>query len=160
MSSNPLNFAPYSSPPSSPSRSTLPRGGTTGNGNAGSSSRPKTPWFTSGSYQSGAKTSDLNSANHISSSSSAYHSAEAGPSSYASQGGQTAISSNDVLWDAENGYAGPSASISGAGGGYSNHDAYETAFGWRVDIEAAAAYLAGPILAILLLVVETKNDYV
>lgn len=46
------------------------------------------------------------------------------------------------------------------GGGSSGHDAYETAFGWRVDMEAAAAYIAGPILAILLLIMETKNDYV
>lgn len=155
MSSNPLNFAPYSSPPSSPSRATLPKGGT-GNG---ASARPKTPWFSTGSYQSGARASDLNSANHVSSSSSAYHSAEAGPSSYASQG-QTAISSDDVLWDAENGYAGPTASITGAGGSHSGHDSYETTYGWRVDREAAAAYIMGPILAILLLVVETKNDYV
>lgn len=156
MSSNPLNFAPYSSPPSSPTRSTLPKGGP---GTNSTSARPKTPWFSTGSYQSGARASDLNSANHISSSSSAYHSAEAGPSSYASQG-QTAISSDDVLWDAENGYAGPSASITGAGGNYSGHDAYETAYGWRVDIEAAATYIAGPILAIILLIVETKNDFV
>lgn len=162
MSSNPLNFAPYSSPPSSPSRSTLARNGLhnststgTGAGRAGETSRPKAPWFSSNSYQSGARTSDLNASNHISS--SAYHSAEAGPSSYASQG-QTAISSGDVLWDAENGYAGPSTSV--AGGSYSGHDAYETAFGWRVDLEGAAAYIAGPVLAILLLILETRNDYV
>lgn len=154
MSSNPLNFAPYSSPPSSPSRSTLPSTSGTRNANA---ARPKTPWFSAGSYQSGSRTADLTSSNHISS--SAYHSAEAGPSSYISPQGQTAISSDDVLWDAENGYAGPSASIMGAGGS-SGHDAYETAFGWRVDMEAAAAYITGPILAILLLVMETKNDYV
>lgn len=155
MSSNPLNFAPYSSPPSSPSRSTLPTNSSSSNRN-GTSARPKTPWFSKGSYQSGAKTSDLNSANHVSS--SAYHSAEAGPSSYVTAQGQTATSSDDVLWDAESGYAGPSASI--MGGGSSGHDAYETAFGWRVDMEAAAAYIAGPILAILLLIMETKNDYV
>jgi len=29
-----------------------------------------------------------------------------------------------------------------------------------VDFEAAAAYAAGPLLAILLLILETKNDYV
>lgn len=156
MSSNPLNFAPYSSPPSSPTtRSSVPRGGRS----TGNSARPKTPWFSSGSYQSGAKTSDLNSANHVASSSSTYHSAEAGPSSYASQG-QTALSSDDVLWDAENGYAGPSTSLTGAGGNYSGHDAYDTTYGWRVDIEAAATYIAGPILAIILLILETKNDYV
>lgn len=53
-----------------------------------------------------------------------------------------------------------------AGGGYASgstgagHDQYETTFGWRVDVEAAAAYILGPFLAILLLILEVKNDYV
>lgn len=172
-STNALNFAPYSSPPSSP-RSTLNshRGNSTANGSTSTSkaARPKTPWFSAGSYQSGAKTTDLSTANHISSASSQYHSAtpqatsyyengssEAGPSSLNHQHGQDSIS-GDVLWDAESGYAGPSAHTTGATS--SNHDAYETVFGWRVDVEAAAAYIAGPLLAIILLIIETRNDYV
>ncbi|CAE7229635.1 unnamed protein product [Rhizoctonia solani] len=37
---------------------------------------------------------------------------------------------------------------------------WETRFGWRADIEAAAAYLGGPITALLLLILETSNDFV
>ncbi|KAG8716593.1 hypothetical protein FRC09_015521 [Ceratobasidium sp. 395] len=37
---------------------------------------------------------------------------------------------------------------------------WETRFGWRVDIEAAVAYLGGPITALILLIVETTNDFV
>jgi len=48
-------------------------------------------------------------------------------------------------------------STAGIGGG---HDQYETVFGWRVDVEAAAGYALGPLLAIVLLILETKNDYV
>lgn len=65
-----------------------------------------------------------------------------------------------MLWDVENG----GEVGSGRGGAYQNesntHDAYDTTYGWRIDIEAAAAYIAGPILAIVLLILETKNDYV
>ncbi|KZT02728.1 uncharacterized protein LAESUDRAFT_762613 [Laetiporus sulphureus 93-53] len=37
---------------------------------------------------------------------------------------------------------------------------WETRFGARVDILAAFAYLLGPISALLLLILETDNDYV
>ncbi|CAE6514638.1 hypothetical protein RSOLAG22IIIB_09776 [Rhizoctonia solani] len=37
---------------------------------------------------------------------------------------------------------------------------WETRFGWRVDVEAAVAYLGGPITALLLLILETSNDFV
>ncbi|KAG9127480.1 hypothetical protein FRC07_013158 [Ceratobasidium sp. 392] len=37
---------------------------------------------------------------------------------------------------------------------------WETRFGWRVDIEAAVAYLGGPITALILLILETTNDFV
>jgi len=37
---------------------------------------------------------------------------------------------------------------------------WETRFGWRVDFEAALAYLLGPISALLVLILETKNDYI
>ncbi|EKM61035.1 uncharacterized protein PHACADRAFT_247354 [Phanerochaete carnosa HHB-10118-sp] len=38
--------------------------------------------------------------------------------------------------------------------------AWETRFGMRVDILAAAAYILGPVSALLILVLETHNDYV
>lgn len=185
-----LNFAPYSSPPGTPraTSSLLPPGSassSSGQGRAAAAagaaaassssspysssnraSRPKSPWFSVGSYQSGARAGDLNSHNAVSSSSSSssYPSHQVYPGN--SGGG------GDVLWDAENGsveggaggYA--SSSMGSAGGGYASgstgagHDQYETTFGWRVDVEAAAAYILGPFLAILLLILEVKNDYV
>ncbi|KAF8321284.1 hypothetical protein DL93DRAFT_2130780 [Clavulina sp. PMI_390] len=52
----------------------------------------------------------------------------------------------------------------GGGGGEEGPEGavneWETRFGWRVDIEAAVAYLLGPISALLVLVLETKNDYI
>jgi len=115
-----MNFAPFSSPPSSPpaSQTLLPR-----------TSKPKTNWFspstyTSNSYQSGAPVASLDET-HASSegySTQNYHDAE--------------------------------------GGTLSGPEAYETRFGWRCDMEAAAAYVLGPVLAILLLIVETNNNYV
>lgn len=37
---------------------------------------------------------------------------------------------------------------------------WETRFGMRVDVLAAIAYLLGPITALVLLILETHNDYV
>ncbi|KAF9505022.1 hypothetical protein BS47DRAFT_596564 [Hydnum rufescens UP504] len=37
---------------------------------------------------------------------------------------------------------------------------WETRFGFRVDVEAAVAYLLGPVSALLLLILETKNDFI
>lgn len=63
----------------------------------------------------------------------------------------------------------------GYGGGSSGEDrvnAWESRFGWRIDLMAAAAYLGGPVsgelnqcswkltAALLLLILETQNDYV
>ncbi|ALO60575.1 hypothetical protein CNE03395 [Cryptococcus deneoformans JEC21] len=39
-------------------------------------------------------------------------------------------------------------------------NAWESRFGWRVDAMAAAAYLAGPLTALVFLILETRNDYV
>ncbi|WVO23048.1 uncharacterized protein IAS62_004393 [Cryptococcus decagattii] len=39
-------------------------------------------------------------------------------------------------------------------------NAWESRFGWRVDVMAGAAYLGGPVTALLLLILETRNDYV
>lgn len=101
-----------------------------------------------GSYQSGARPSDLSNPNAISSASIQQQ-----------QQQQQQYPSGDVLWDAENGNAGGPSGISASGSTGVGADSYETTFGWRVDFEAAAAYAAGPFLAILLLVLETRNDY-
>ncbi|KDQ08449.1 hypothetical protein BOTBODRAFT_37885 [Botryobasidium botryosum FD-172 SS1] len=37
---------------------------------------------------------------------------------------------------------------------------WESTCGWRVDLQAASAYLLGPITALLFLVIEISNDYV
>ncbi|KAF9569603.1 hypothetical protein CPC08DRAFT_652388 [Agrocybe pediades] len=37
---------------------------------------------------------------------------------------------------------------------------WETRYGWRVDILAAAAYVLGPFSALLILTIETHNDFV
>ncbi|KAI0932214.1 hypothetical protein AcW1_000604 [Taiwanofungus camphoratus] len=42
----------------------------------------------------------------------------------------------------------------------SGHSMWETRYGLRVDMLAAFSYLLGPISALLLLIVETHNDYV
>ncbi|PCH33630.1 hypothetical protein WOLCODRAFT_135230 [Wolfiporia cocos MD-104 SS10] len=42
----------------------------------------------------------------------------------------------------------------------SGNNMWETRFGMRVDLLAAFAYLLGPISALLLLILETHNDYV
>lgn len=163
-----LNFSPYESPPSSPraapARTSLfgstsggsasrIAGGFLGRGNnasstssnGGVSGSSKSPWLSVGSYQSGARTSEL---------------AAGQGTGFGSSG---AYQSDDVLWDAENGDLPPQAGPSSQpyqGGGGSSHDMWETATGARVDVEAAAAYALGPLLAIVLLILETKNDYV
>ncbi|KAG9058339.1 hypothetical protein FS842_010065 [Serendipita sp. 407] len=64
-------------------------------------------------------------------------------------------------------FGGDQAGITGFGGGGGAQDEergpnnlWETRFGWRVDIEAAFAYLFGPVSALALLILETNNDYV
>ncbi|KAF8337396.1 uncharacterized protein EI90DRAFT_3144467 [Cantharellus anzutake] len=59
----------------------------------------------------------------------------------------------------------PTFGDSYGGGGDEEHgpsgiNEWETRFGWRVDFEAAVAYLLGPISALALLILETKNDFV
>jgi len=59
-----------------------------------------------------------------------------------------------------------SAGITGFGGGAGAREEaggtnmWETRFGWRVDVLAAVAYLGGPVSALLLLILETQNDYI
>ncbi|KAF5370215.1 hypothetical protein D9615_010066 [Tricholomella constricta] len=55
-------------------------------------------------------------------------------------------------------------SVAGGGGSAEISEAqtnqWETRYGMRVDILAAAAYLLGPITALGLLILETQNDFV
>lgn len=54
----------------------------------------------------------------------------------------------------------------GGGGGYGGEaqeapvNEWETRFGWRVDVTAAAAYILGPITALVFLILETQSDYI
>ncbi|TFK57292.1 hypothetical protein OE88DRAFT_1650932 [Heliocybe sulcata] len=60
----------------------------------------------------------------------------------------------------------PTFNTSAAGGAGAVEEAegqqnqWETRFGMRVDLLAAFAYVLGPLSALLLLVLETQNDYV
>ncbi|KAK6910478.1 hypothetical protein I204_03487 [Kwoniella mangroviensis CBS 8886] len=127
-----VNFSPYQPPPDVPS--TDPPESSTKKG------KSKRPWFTrdqssyaTNSYQSGGSISDPTS--------------------------QAQAYSND-----------PEAAglLNGSGSGMGNGafgegdraNAWESRFGWRVDFMAAAAYLGGPVTALLFLILETQNDYV
>ncbi|KAL7422506.1 hypothetical protein Q5752_003154 [Cryptotrichosporon argae] len=52
------------------------------------------------------------------------------------------------------------SSSRGGGPGEERANAWESRFGWRVDVMAAVAYLGGPVTALLFLILETQNDYV
>jgi len=60
----------------------------------------------------------------------------------------------------------PTFNTSAAGGAGAAEEAegntnqWETRYGMRVDVLAAAAYLLGPVTALALLIIETRNDYV
>ncbi|KAI7865849.1 hypothetical protein BDF14DRAFT_1820240, partial [Spinellus fusiger] len=56
--------------------------------------------------------------------------------------------------------AGLGGSLRGASSDTLRVNKYETSLPIRVDIEAALAYVLGPITGLLLLVLETQNDYV
>lgn len=67
------------------------------------------------------------------------------------------------------GLTGGTVSSSGGSGGFGSGtgtgdaeraNAWESRFGWRVDMMAALAYLGGPVTALVLLILETQNDYV
>ncbi|KZO93554.1 hypothetical protein CALVIDRAFT_502938 [Calocera viscosa TUFC12733] len=58
---------------------------------------------------------------------------------------------------------GPSTQVNGAVGsstGEGPGNQWETRFAWRVDAIAAWTYLLGPISALVILILETTNDYV
>ncbi|KAL7415708.1 hypothetical protein BDY24DRAFT_381948 [Mrakia frigida] len=125
-----MSFAPYQPPPDLPPDDSPTKS---------SSKQPKRPWFNrdassflpGAGYQSGGS-------NGVAQSS--YSSVPAGPS----QGS----SSNGV---------GGGANAAEQGG---TANSWETRFGWRVDFEAAGAYVLGPLSALVLLILETTNDYV
>ncbi|KAI8083233.1 uncharacterized protein B0P05DRAFT_507858 [Gilbertella persicaria] len=62
---------------------------------------------------------------------------------------------------AEQGFgAGSSSSGSAAGNQTIRVNKYETSLPIRVDVEAALAYVLGPVTGLLLLILERQNDYV
>ncbi|KAJ9119423.1 hypothetical protein QFC24_005656 [Naganishia onofrii] len=51
-------------------------------------------------------------------------------------------------------------STNGTGPGSAGSNVWESRLGLRIDVLAALAYLGGPLAALLLLILETVNDYV
>jgi len=62
-----------------------------------------------------------------------------------------------ALWGGRSGTGGGSAGGGGAGAGA---DAWETRWGWRLDLESAATYGLGAFTAIPLLLLETHSSHV
>ncbi|KAG8933062.1 hypothetical protein FRC03_001168 [Tulasnella sp. 419] len=78
-----------------------------------------------------------------------------GPSSYGTsyQAGGIPSFGNAIAGDGYDAEVG-----GGVEGGTVNE--WETRFGWRVDVVAAASYLLGPITALAFLILETHSDYI
>ncbi|WVR07583.1 hypothetical protein IAU60_004625 [Kwoniella sp. DSM 27419] len=131
-----MNFSPYQPPPDVPSTDPPET-------SSRSKGKSKRPWFNrdpssyggANSYQSGGSISDPSSV----------------PQAYSNDPESQAFMSN--------GSAGPSSGL-GGGGEADRANAWESRFGWRVDVMAAVAYLGGPLTALALLILETQNDYV
>ncbi|WVQ81806.1 hypothetical protein IAT38_003933 [Cryptococcus sp. DSM 104549] len=128
-----MNFSPYQPPPDVPSTDPPET-------SKKSKGKSKRPWFNrdpssynTNSYQSGGSLSDPTSI----------------PQAYTNDPESQAFLS---------GGAGGSGGLGGGEEGRAN--AWESRFGWRVDVMAAASYLGGPVTALLFLILETQNDYV
>ncbi|KAK8854780.1 hypothetical protein IAR55_003519 [Kwoniella newhampshirensis] len=128
-----MNFSPYQPPPDVPSTDPPESSKKSGKG------KVKRPWFTrdqssynTSSYQSGGSLSDPTSV----------------PQSYSNDPESATFLPNG-------GGVG-----SASAGDVDRANAWESRFGWRVDVMAAASYLGGPVTALLFLILETQNDYV
>ncbi|KAI9637515.1 uncharacterized protein MKK02DRAFT_43440 [Dioszegia hungarica] len=137
------NFAPYQPPPDVPSEDPPSESSKSLLGGR-SKGKQKRPWFNrdpssfgaGNTYQSGGSLSD--------------------PTSVAQ-----AYSNDPEVAGLTGGFGAASGSGSGNGSGDAERaNAWETRFGWRVDFMAPLAYLGGPITALILLILETQNDYV
>ncbi|ORY35553.1 hypothetical protein BCR39DRAFT_19764 [Naematelia encephala] len=135
-----MNFSPYQPPPDVPSTDPPSESSRSLLGGRGKS-KPKRPWFTrdqssyGASYQAGGSLSDPTSV----------------PQSY----------TNDPEMASGSGYIGNgSGGVSIGLGEAERANAWESRFGWRVDVMAAASYLGGPVTALFFLILEIQNDYV
>ncbi|MBW0522559.1 hypothetical protein O181_062274 [Austropuccinia psidii MF-1] len=143
-----MNFAPYAPPPDAPRppSSTSTRK-ISASSSLNSQSIHKNPWS---SYQQGSQIVDPTLVN-----------------SYSSKQNSSSVSnhhSSTLSAPLAQNIPHPAWSTSGqqnfdGGRAYPNTEAYETRFGWRVDVLAAMAYLT-PLWAIVLLITETRNDFV
>ncbi|KAJ4486164.1 hypothetical protein J3R30DRAFT_3444670 [Lentinula aciculospora] len=77
------------------------------------------------------------------------------PSHHSSQGSSYQSGGIPTFNDPQTGGFGNSASEESE-----SHNQWETRYGMRVDILSAFAYILGPLSALLVLIVETQNDYV
>ncbi|KAH9812536.1 hypothetical protein DFH28DRAFT_978819 [Melampsora americana] len=148
-----MNFAPYAPPPdehrqgTSPKLSRKPSSPSTARFPSTSVNKPHNetnPWK---SYKSGGGnaidysqyTSQQNQSNLHSSQS--HSGLQAGPSNQS------------------NAFQSSSSRHEAGGHFFASPEAYETRFGWRVDLLSAFCYCT-PLMAILMLIVETRNDFV
>lgn len=146
-----MNFAPYAPPPDEHRQVTSPKlprkpSSPSASGRLPTSSAKKShhepnPWK---SYQSSGGNS-INSNQYSSQpnfdSSQSHSGLDAGPSSHS------------------NGSHSSSNGIEAGGHFFPSPEAYETRFGWRVDLLSAFSYCT-PLMAILMLIIETRNDFV
>ncbi|CDZ98071.1 hypothetical protein [Phaffia rhodozyma] len=137
-----MSFAPYQPPPDLPPQDDLPGGK--------GKNKPKRPWFNrdaSSFFATSAGAGGTNYQSGGSTNSQSYSSVQpSGP----------IASSSSAHYSGGNGQA-PNYSVAEEGG---TANSWETRFGWRVDFEAGATYLLGPLTAVLLLILETTNDFV
>ncbi|KAA1081159.1 hypothetical protein PGT21_030614 [Puccinia graminis f. sp. tritici] len=146
-----MNFAPYAPPPderrkmnsSSDSTSTGP-----------SKPYPSNPWS---SYQHGGPVVDPSGL-------SSYSSSPREPKVYDPQPGTSTITSSgsysrSLGQDAPGGSNPLRHQTGNTPTLYLNAEAYETRLGWRVDLLAGLAYCT-PLMGFVMLVFETKNDYI
>ncbi|WVR00013.1 hypothetical protein IAU59_007155 [Kwoniella sp. CBS 9459] len=143
-----MNFSPYQPPPDVPSTDPPET-------SSRSKGKSKRPWFNrdpssygANSYQSGGTLSDPTSVPQ------AYTN---DPESQAFLGGGSSSSASQGFGS---GSGIGSGGLGGAGADGDRANAWESRFGWRVDVMAAVAYLGGPITALVFLILETQNDYV
>ncbi|PLW10650.1 hypothetical protein PCANC_17816 [Puccinia coronata f. sp. avenae] len=145
-----MNFAPYAPPPDERRQTNM--SGESSKPDSVSNRQPKpypsNPWS---SYQQGGVVVDPSRVAAYCSpyepkTSYTQQGPSAGPGSYTRSLGQ------DALYNSE-----PSRTATTRS--YLNAEAYETRLGWRVDLLAALAYCT-PFMGFIMLVFETKNDYI
>ncbi|KAI5452898.1 hypothetical protein NCC49_006435 [Naganishia albida] len=134
-----MNFSPYQDPPDAPRDTSSTPG-------VGKKGKTKRPWFSrdassyGNSYQSGGSGTDptLNP-------------------SYLTNDPESGIGSSSAGYTT-GGFG--SDDVGGLGVAPASANVWDSRLGLRVDVMAALAYLGGPLAALVLLILETVNDYV